>query len=339
MAGDQCLRQGNAKVVLRHKRLKHLGFKRSGLVDSRFSALKARFVLRHVIEGHGMVDLRWVIGSVAEMTSASNHGQNDAGPTAFRPNSQDIDIAIRRCVHGLLMQYPGQGVDLIPGFRGLLEFQPFRTGKHSRLESRQHLPGFTFQKGACVGDVRQVGFSVNAPHTRCRAPFDLKQQAGSCTVGKDRVLTGPKPEYLLQQQDRVFDGPSAWIWTEILVTSIHRTPVIRDTRKPFGAWNIALLAPAPSRQRHSQIGVTLVVPKQDVELRTLCLDEIVFEQECLCLRSNDSCLDADDPADHVTDPGPTMIAMKVGRDPPFQVSGLADIEQHAFGVEIAVHAG
>ena len=50
-------------------------------------------------------------------------------------------------------------------------------------------------------------------------------------------------------------------------------------------------------------------------------------------------LDADDPADHVTDPGPTMIAMKVGRDPPFQVSGLADIEQHAFGVEIAVHAG
>ena len=87
-----------------------------------------------------------------------------------------------------------------------------------------------------------------------------------------------------------------------------------------------------------EIGVALVVAKQNVELRRQRLDQVVLEQQGLGLGAHHRGLQPGDPADHVADAGAAVVFLKVAGDALFQAARLAHIQHPALRVEITVNA-
>ena len=88
-----------------------------------------------------------------------------------------------------------------------------------------------------------------------------------------------------------------------------------------------------------EVGVALVVPKQNVVLGIERLDQVVFKQQRLGLRTHHGGFHADNFAHHVADARTAMVFLKVAADPFFQVDGFAHVQHHAVRVKVAVNAG
>ncbi|MNW00341.1 hypothetical protein D3C71_1958200 [compost metagenome] len=91
--------------------------------------------------------------------------------------------------------------------------------------------------------------------------------------------------------------------------------------------------------RNHQIGITLVIAKQDVVLRVLGLDQVVFQQQRLGLGAHHRGFQARDLADHVADARAAMAFLEVVGDAALEIARLADIQQAALGIEVAIDAG
>ena len=90
----------------------------------------------------------------------------------------------------------------------------------------------------------------------------------------------------------------------------------------------------------AEVRVRLVVAEQDVVLGLVLLDEAVFEQQRVELGVNDGELQPHNLRHHAA--RFLVVAsrlVEVARNPVFQVLGLADVNQVAGFVEVAVHAG
>ena len=88
-----------------------------------------------------------------------------------------------------------------------------------------------------------------------------------------------------------------------------------------------------------QIGIRLVVTKDDVVARRLCLDEIVLEQQRFGFGTRRRRVDARDTLDHVRDARIARALVEVAGDALLQIARLADVEQHAGRIVVAIDAG
>ena len=87
------------------------------------------------------------------------------------------------------------------------------------------------------------------------------------------------------------------------------------------------------------VGVGLVIAKQDVVARLVGLDQIVFEQQGLGFAARDGGLDPGYLGHHQPNAGAGMRFLKIARDPLFKVAGLADIDHMVEPVAHHIHAG
>ena len=175
-----------------------------------------------------------------------------------------------------------------------------------------------------MGHVQRVVFTRDVAHTRCRAAFDLVQQAGPRAVVEHRVLAGAQVKHFLQQQNGFLHRPGTGVRAKVTVLLFHRPPVIRH--------------PGKTGHGELQVRVTLVVPKQDVVLRVQRLDQVVFQQQRFRLGAHHRGLHAHNLAHHVADARASVVFLEVAGNPLFEVDGLAHIEHLPLGVEIAVDA-
>src|SRR4030065_889400 len=87
------------------------------------------------------------------------------------------------------------------------------------------------------------------------------------------------------------------------------------------------------------IGVTLVVPQQDVIARLETLDEIVFKQQGLVLGVCDRHLDTRHPPQHGVCFSAVRTACEIAADTLAQVARLSPVRHLTVGIQHAVNAG
>ena len=294
------------------------------------------------IQAGRRLDLRGEIGPVAQMPPATHHGQVHAGASALHFHSQDVDIAVGHVVHRLLVQHIGQRRDLVAQFRRLLKLQPLSVRHHARFQFVQYILCVALQKALRIDHVQGVIRRADMAHARAGAAFDLVQQTGTGAVGENRVLAGAQAEHLLHQQHRLFDRPGTGVRSKIVVFLLDATAVIGHTREMqglrAGLFGLIRLRIRRDCRSHLQVGVALVIPKQDVVLGLQRLDQVVFQQQRLGFGAHHGGLHAHNLAHHVADAGAAMVFLEVAGDPLFQAVGFAHVQQSAIGVEIAVHA-
>jgi len=160
-----------------------------------------------------------------------------------------------------------------------------------------------------------------------------------------RVFARTQTEYLLQQLDGFLDRPGIGVRAEVLVLLFYRATVVRHAGKVLGprlrirCGRRLFKSGRPGVGTQAQVGVALVIPEENVETRLLRLDEVVFEQQGFCLGAHHCGFHAHDLADHVADARAVMALLEVAGDALLQITRLADVQQHACGVEIAVDTG
>jgi len=88
-----------------------------------------------------------------------------------------------------------------------------------------------------------------------------------------------------------------------------------------------------------QVRIAFVVPKQNVEPGVQRLDQVIFQQQRLGFRAHHRGLHSRNFGHHVADAGATMVFLKIAGHPLFQVARLADIQDTAITVKVAVDAG
>ena len=94
------------------------------------------------------------------------------------------------------------------------------------------------------------------------------------------------------------------------------------------------------KRGEADVRIGLVVAQQDVELRLVLLDEVVFERQRFAFVVHDDVIEVGDFADQRTGlgVGPARL-QEIGTDARAQRSGLADVEDCAQGVLEQVHPG
>ncbi len=173
-------------------------------------------------------------------------------------------------------------------------------------------------------DVLRVGFGADQSYAGRGAAADLVQQAGPRSVLEHRVLAGAKAKHPLQQLDALAHCTRVGKRSEVAVGLVHRAAVKAKARKLPAA--------------HHQVGIGLVVAKEDVVARRERLDEIVLEDQGFGLGAGDRDLDVGDLRQHHRDARPVLGLLEIGRDALFQVPGFADVKRLAVAADHAVYA-
>ena len=119
------------------------------------------------------------------------------------------------------------------------------------------------QEPGCLPDIFAIGIGLDGADTGRAAAIDLRQQTRAAAVGEDGVFAAAQPKYFLQHLDTFLHGPGAWVGTEVLPIAVDTPAVIRES------W--------PFMTTELDVGVGLVVAKQNVVARLIGLDQIVFE--------------------------------------------------------------
>ncbi len=323
MARDPLRRGRAAEIVLRDEGLEHL---HRGL-----GGLRGHVVVhaQAAADRGGVLHVRREVRAVAQMAAAAHHRQVHAGAAALQLHGEDVDVLVARrqaaLVHRLLVQHARQRRDAVAELGRALELEHLRMPHHRLLQLGHHGLVVAQQEALGVADVARVVGRGNEPHARPRATLDLVQQARARAVGEDGVLARAQAEHLLDQLDRLLDGPRARIRPEVLVLAVDRAAVVRHARERV--------------RDQPQVRVALVVAEQDVELRVQRLDQVVLEQQRLGLGAHHRGLQPRDAADHVADARAAVILLEVARDAALEVARLAHIQHGAGDVEVAIDAG
>jgi hypothetical protein len=272
------------------------------------------------------------IGPIAEVASATNHRQVDAGAAAVDLDREDVGVdrpSAGVVLDRLLVQDARQRADLVPDLGRLLELQRVGARHHLRLQRVHQLLLLALQEALGVGDVARVVLGRDVVDAGARAALDLVQQARPRPVGEHRVLAGAQVEHLLDQLDRVLHRPGGRKRAEVAVLLVDRAAVVGDARK---AMRLDL-----------EIGIALVVDEADVEARRQRLDQVVLEQQRLGFGAHHRRLHAADPDHHVAGPDRAFAAGvalgEVARDALLEVACLADVEHVVGSIEEAIDAG
>ena len=274
-------------------------------------------------------DVRWKVGTVSEVAPAADHREVHACAPALDPHRDHIDVGVGPLAVAqfdvLLTQHARERADLVAHRRGLFEAQAGGGGLHLGVERREHFGRLPAKKSRCVLDIERIRLGRDRSHARRAAAPDLMQQAGPRTMGEDRVLASAQHEDLLQDLDALLDRPGIGKRPEVFVPLVDRAAVVRHAR-------VAM-------RGDLQVGIGLVVAKDDVVARRLRLDEVVLEQQRFSLGPGGRGLDLRDALDHVRDARIVRALVEVAGDALLQVARLAHIEQHARRVVVAIDAG
>ena len=324
---DQQWRHGHADVMLRQECLEHLNLDRS----RRFALFQTQQVLR-------ILNVNRKVRPVAQMPPTPHHGQVHAGAAALHTGHEDVGIGVDRRVHRLLVQDARQRRQLVADLCGKLKLQPLGVRHHSCFHLAHQCLGLAAQKLLGVLHIGFVVLGTDQVDAWARATLDLEQQTWPRAVGKHRVLTGAQSEDFLDQLDRLLDRPGTGKGAKVTVLLFHRTSVIRHTRVMLrlgGGHDRRHYHAAIAREL--EVGVTLVIPKQDVEARVERLDQVVFQQQRLGLGSHYRGFHAHNLADHVANAGAPVVLLEITRHPALEVQRLAHIQQLVLRVKVAVH--
>ena len=86
-----------------------------------------------------------------------------------------------------------------------------------------------------------------------------------------------------------------------------------------------------------QIRVTLIVPEQNIKTWVQRFDQVVFEQQGLCLATHHGGFHPHNLGHHVANARTTMVFLKVIGNTLFQVARLTDVKHAAFSIKVAVN--
>jgi hypothetical protein len=129
----------------------------------------------------------------------------------------------------------------------------------------------TFQKALRVFNRNRVSLSIYESHARCGALLDLVAETRSLqdrlSLFRDNPIAIPKVEYTVHE---FYDLSNLQVGIRAKITGsiIHRTTADQNTREWF-------------LNRQFQIGITLIVPKQNVVTRPMAFNEVTFKEKGL----------------------------------------------------------
>jgi multidrug efflux pump subunit AcrB len=240
--------------------------------------------------------------TVAEMAPAPDHREVDAGDGARNGDRHDVRVGVAaRRLDRLLVLHGRERRDAVPVEGGLLEGPGLGCLPHAPFIILDDVARAPLEKGGGALDVLRVVILRDGAHAGRRAAADLAEQARAVTVREDGVLAGPQAEDLLHDLDRLAHGRPVGIGPEEAGLAVDAAAIVGEPRKRLGT--------------EPQIGITLVVPEEDVVLRAQRLDEVVLKKKGLRLAARDGGLESGDLAHHDRDArGEPRGIAEVGRD-------------------------
>ena len=213
--------------------------------------------------------------AVAQQPSVAHEQALDAVVASAERHAEDVHVAAF-AMHVLVFLDAAQMVDLIPIPSRTLEGQGIGRGFHSGFELRQHVGAVAVQEEHRQSHVFGVAFSVDQTHAGAAATLYLILKAGARTVLEEAVRAGANAEELLQDIQAVAHRRRAGEWPEVAA---------------------GLLGAAMERQARigmvgeMHIGVGFVVAQNDVEARSVGLDEALFQKQRFGFAAGDRDLD------------------------------------------------
>ncbi len=186
-------------------------------------------------------------------------------------------------------------------------------------QPHHQLLGLAAQEQGGVLHLLRVLVLAHQAHAGRGAAVYLVLQAGTRAVAKVTVLALPHLEYFLQKMQRLAHCAGAGIGAEVLPLASLGAAVQRQARKPVLAGQ-------------EDIGITLVVPQQDIVRRLVGLDQVVLQQQRVHLGGGNGdlyLLNA-----HHQGHGflGQAAGAKVAAHPVFQIARLAHVQQLVLGV-------
>src|SRR5712692_1763973 len=238
--------------------------------------------------------------AVAELPAAAHHHQVYAGQTLLHRDRDDVDVDVVAGVGVQALAHLGERLDLVAVDRRFLVAPRVGGLLHARLDPRERGVAAALEVELRALDVLRVSFGADQSYAGRGAPADLVQQAGPRSVLEHRVLAGAQPEHPLQQLDALAHRARVGKRSEVAVGLVHRAAVKAK------AWKF----PAA----HHQVGIGLVVAKEDVVARRERFDEIVLEDQGFGLGAGDRDLDVGNLRQHHGDARPVLGLLEIGRD-------------------------
>ncbi len=205
------------------------------------------------------------------------------------------------------------------------EAQSGRGGFHLPGQALDHLrmPATQEQLGqAHVGGVVRLR---DQSHAGRLATLDLVHQAGPRAMREHRFLAGAQQKCLLDQLDALAHRQPVGERAEVARFLLESAAMVEQARK--------LAAP-----RQANVGIGLVVAKQDVVLRRQFLDQGVFEDQRLRFGARRGNFHGRHLLQHQRDARAVAGLVEVGRDALLQVLRLADVEHGTVRIEHAIDA-
>ena len=148
------------------------------------------------------------------------------------------------------------------------------------------------------------------------------QQTGPRAVLESRILAGAQSKHPLQQVNALAHRRRMGKRAEVAVLLVQGATVKSQPRE---------LRPA-----QHQVGIGLVIPKQDVVAWCQRFDEVVLKHQSLNLGARDRHLHSGNLRHHHGNPRTQCGPLKVGGDALLQITGLADIQDAVLGIEHAI---
>ena len=167
------------------------------------------------------------MGAIAEMASATNHGQIHADASALDRHRNHVRINLSAGVDRLLLQNPPERRHPVSIDCGFLKSQILCSFQHGGFKFGHQSTVFATQKPTGLNDIGPISLGLNRPNARRAAAVDLCQQARTAAVNENRVLAAAQPKHLLQHLDTLFDRPGVGIRAKVLPVAINPTAVIR----------------------------------------------------------------------------------------------------------------
>ena len=193
---------------------------------------------------------------------------------------------------------------------------------HLGVEGIEHVVGVAVEEANGLGHGEGVVLGADEPHAGRRAVSDLVLEAGTVTVGEEPVVAVSETEETRELLERLADGRRMRIRTEAAA------------RGPAGA--VEDEAGKVERLDETDVGIALVVAKDDVVTRPVVLDEVALEEESLGRTRRHRDFDVRHLGEETADPRPEALGMRVALKARAEAIGLADVEHLAGSIQHAV---
>ena len=253
------------------------------------------------------------------------HGQ----AAVFKVIAEDIGIvALLGGGDALFLLELMDGGKLVAQARGGFKLLGLRGGHHARSERAFQFGVAAFKKQLRVAhcilvDLRR-GESLNAG---AEAAVNVVLQAGARMIAREIDLATGNEEAAMDEFDDAVGQIAGKVRAVVGSAVLAQAAGDKDFGKAVG-------------QGELDVGVGLVVAKQDVEARLALLDEVVFKGQRLVLVGDEDVVEIDGLAHQGAGLGVGLRGFKqIGADPRAQVLGLAHVDDFALGVFVEVHAG